>query len=567
MITWRPYQTEIINSVFDGWKTYSNLLVVAATGAGKTNCLWGVADRFLHEHPAARIMVLAHRKELIEQPKDRLLQFWPERSNQVGIVMADQDEFDKQIVIATVQTVGNHTGKRINQVLRHGPIDLLIIDEAHHAAAQTYRNVIDRLDLLNPRLKVVGFTATPKRGDRKNLTDVFEHEASNVGVRRLINEGHLSDVIVEGVTTDLDLTGVAVQGSGEGRDYNQKQLNAAVDASNCYEKVIETHVNFIGDKPTIAFTASVAGAYNLAAQLREVGVKAVAADANTPKLERQAMLDQFSAGNITTLVNVGLWTEGLDLPSIEFCHLVRPTKSDSLWLQMAGRALRNSPGKEIAHIYDYQPVGGRDIEQRLEEMGIKEPGVKWGGGEGQPKDVKAGEGIEYIILDYFSERKEAWTEVGGWNIVGLGKGDDNIDRSMAVSPDGTELWAIWRKDGQRWNQAALLQSGSFDEIKKASAALVKKHGSKSLIQRAAPWRDRMPSEKMEKFGRNLKVFDSEMTAGELSDAINQKLVMQAIKRNRTDRVVKEVNLNDDEMLIEHAVAVLGAEVSEQRVAA
>lgn len=537
-IEWRPYQTEIIESVFKDWQTHNSVLAVAATGAGKTNILWGIVERFISETPGARIVVLAHRKELIEQPLARLGQFWPHLVKRAGIVMADQNECHRQIVIATVQTLGSKSGKRITELLSYGKIDLLIIDETHHCAAVQYRTVIDKLKERNADLKLLGVTATPERGDKKSLAEIFQKESANVGVMRLIDEGHLCEPRVHGVKTSIDLSGVGVQGSGGNRDYNQQQLVAAVETEDCFKLVVKTHTEKIGHRPTIAFVPSVKGAYRLADMLKEQGIRAVAADGTTPKAEREAVINDFKAGRVTCICNVALWTEGLDLPNLECCHLVRPTKSDALYLQMVGRVLRTHPGKEFADIFDYQPLGARNLEQRMIKLGLKKrkpsPYAALGAGGGGMTDKplhKAGDHVEYVLLDYFGKRKEAWLSTpDGWRIVSLGKGEDNIDRSLAVSPDGHQLWAVWRKEGDRWNQAKLYLQGDFDTVKAKTEEFIEKWGNGVLTRANAPWRNRLPSESQIAFGQKLRVYQDGMNAGKLSDAINEKLIMQAVRR-------------------------------------
>lgn len=536
-ITWRPYQTELMEAVFADWQTHNSLLAVAATGAGKTNMLWGITDRFMLENPGSRVCVLAHRKELIEQPKARLEQFWPERAHQVGIVMGQFNEPHRQIVIGTVQTLGHKNGRRLRSVTRFGKIDLLIIDEAHHCSAASYQTVISTLKGLNPHLKILGVTATPERGDRKSLTETFEKESINIGVMRLIDEGHLCEPRVHGVKTNVDLSGVNIVGSGGNRDYNQQQLVAAVETEDCFKLVVKTHLEKIGSRPTIAFVPSVAGAHKLAEMLQANGVAAVAADATTPKEERAAIIRDFRTGKHTVICNVALWTEGLDLPLLECCHLVRPTKSDALYLQMVGRVLRTNEGKEFADIFDYQPLGARNLEMRMVKLGLKKkrpPLAPSGGGGGfAPRTLpKAGDTIEYVLLDYFNRRKESWITCGsGWRIVGLGKGEDNIDRSLAVAPEGTELWVIWKREGERWYQARRYATDSFEMISQKAEELIGKHSVKGVVQKAAWWRRGTPSPDQIVFGQRLGVYEDSMSKGQLSDAINQKLVMQAIQRS------------------------------------
>lgn len=538
-ITWRDYQTEIIESVFSDWQDHQSLLAVAATGAGKTNILWGIADRFIGEKPGARVVVLAHRKELIEQPLARLNQFWPHLAKRAGIVMADSNECHRQIVIATVQTLGSKSGKRISEMLNYGKVDLLIVDECHHISAGQYGQVIDGLKAKNADLKLLGVTATPERGDKKSLAEIFQKESANVGVMRLIDEGHLCQPIVHGVKTNIDLSGVKVQGAGGARDYNNEQLVAAVETDDCFKLVVKTHMEKIANRPTIAFVPSVAGAYRLAALLCEQGVKAVAADGTTPRAEREAVITDFKAGRITCICNVALWTEGLDLPQLECCHLVRPTKSDALYLQMVGRTLRTHPGKESVDIFDYQPLGSRNLDMRMIKLGLKKrkPSVfgAMGGGGGGMVDKhlhRAGDHIEYTLLDYFGKRKEAWvTSNTGWRIVSMGKSEvDAIDRSLAVSPDGSQLWAVWKKEGDRWNQAKLALQGDFNTVTAKTEEFIKKWGNRGFLDANAAWRARKPTDSQVQFGSKLHVYVLGMNAGQLSDAINEKLILQAISR-------------------------------------
>lgn len=537
-IEWRPYQTEMMDAVFSDWREHSNLLAVGATGMGKTNVIFGIVDRFMADNAGARVAILAHRKELIEQPLARLGQFWPHLVKRAGVVMADLNDCHRQIVIATVQTLGNKRDHRIRELLRHGKIDLLIVDEAHHfrAGEGTYQNVLTALKTANPALKLLGVTATPERGDKKSLTEVFEKESANIGVMRLIDEGWLCTPRVHGVKTNIDLSGVSVQGSGGNRDYNNEELIAAVETDDCFKLVVKTHMEKIGNRPTIAFVPSVKGAYRLAEMLQEQGIAAIAADGTTDKATRTQILDGFRSGKHTTLINCQLWTEGLDLPQIECIHMVRPTKSDALYLQMVGRGLRIHPGKEFADIFDYQPLGARNLDMRMVKIGLKKkqlpPVMKTvgEGGMGSMPLPKAGDRIEYMLLDYFSKRKESWVEAEGWRIIGMGKGSDNIERSLAVDPYGCELWVVWRKEGERWSQAKKYAQGDFDTISATTETLLKKHAVNGVVSATATWRYNQPTENQIAFGRKLRVYQEGMNKGKLSDAINQRLVMDAIKR-------------------------------------
>lgn len=532
MIEWRPYQTEVIDAVFNDWQKYKSVLVVGATGMGKTQVFWGIVDRYLGEHPNARICVFAHRKELIDQPKERVEKFFPHLAMRVGVVMADTNEAQKQILIATAQTIGQKSGKRIAEILRYGQIDLLIADECHHLASAGQRRIVDTLRAANPTMKLLGVTATPERADKKNLTEIFEAESANIGIVRLIEEGWLCKPVFHGVKTNVDLSSVSVQGSGGNRDYNQQQLVDAVETQDCFRLVVKTHMEFAKHRPTIIFTPSVAGAYKLAELLSNEGIRAIAADGTTDRKEREGILEGMKTGLYTTVVNCALFTEGLDAPNLEVAHLVRPTKSDPLWIQMIGRVLRIAPGKEQADIFDYQPKDYRNFNMRLKMFQPKKKIMveRNGTGEGlggTPKP-KAGDRVEYEILDYISKRRESWSDCNGWQIVGLGKGADEIERSLAVSPDGAQLWAVWRKAGEFKHQAKAVVTGDFEAVKGKTEEFLQKYGGRH-VDKKAPWRKQQPTEKQIEFGKKLRVWRDGLNAGALSDAINQTLVMRAIR--------------------------------------
>lgn len=547
---WRPYQAEAIEAVFNDWQTYKSVMVVAATGAGKTQVMLGITDRLINEWPNARVCILAHRAELISQPKERVKDFFPHLVKKVGVVMGQAHKDDhRQIIIATVQTLGNKNGRRIKELLRYGQIDLLIIDEAHHTLPKgVYGNVINALRERNPNLRLLGVTATPERADKKDMTATFEKESANVGVRQLIEAGWLCNPTIIGVTTPIDLSGVPVVGSGATRDYNTQKLVPAVETEDVFKIVIDTHLDKCNPRPTIMFLPSVDGSYLLAELLRAKGVKAIGLDGTTPAAERAEIIEGFKTGVYTCIVNCAVLVEGFDAPMTECVHIVRPTKSDSFYLQIIGRALRQHPGKGGAYIYDYLPKDYRNLDQRLKKLGLRPPdkavGAGTGGGQRDTKKKPKAKGeIQYTRLDYFTQGKVAWAQSkSGWNITSLGKGMDSIDRSMAINPEGTELWVVWRRPEEDM-QARLHLTGEFDTLMLKSEEFIAKHGQNNLVNRKADWRKRPPSEKSLRLGQNIRVWKEGMNAGELSDAITANLVMKCIGREKSRVKANEAQLS------------------------
>lgn len=506
-----------------------------------------LASRILQDL-SHRILYVAHRRDLISQPEERIGQFWPQMARQFGVVMANRNQVSKRLIIASIQTLSNP--KRINQILSHGAITHIIIDEAHRAGSQTYMAMIEACRSYNADLRVLGVTATPERSDG-NLIDIFpDGESFTYGTRELIEMNYLVRPEIRGVFTNISVSDVGVEGSGVKRDYNKTKLSSVYETDNCFELVVESHNQYAAGRSGIAFTVSVDGAYRLAEAFNNAGVTAIAVDGKTSIEDRAEAIDGMKSGKYKILVNCMMYIEGFDLPMLEVCHLVRPMRQDGPWMQCVGRVLRLSPetGKKSALVLDYLPQERTlelSLHKRAEKVGqdgVKKSRKAEGEGGGINPFIEdipivgVGNGIETVLLDYFNDGKgsdKAWSATQlGWRIIGLGQGNDGIQRSLAVSPaaDQMSLWGIWKKPGERWNQAAQIEAGDCDTVLATSEDLIKKHGSKALVGKLADWRNNKPSAGSEKFGRGLRVYQDGMMAGELSDAINEKLAMQALKR-------------------------------------
>ncbi len=583
MINWRSYQTDAMDRAFLEWQNYKNILGVAATGAGKTQILLGIIDRFLKDRPKARILIVAHREELISQPKERVHNFFPHLKPKIGIVMGGQDEPHKQIVIATVQTVGGRSGKRLDEMLTYGKIDLLVIDEAHHAEANQYYQLYLNLKAANPEMKVLGVTATPERGDKKLLTRIFQTECFNIPVRRLIDEGYLVEPIFHGIKTKIDLRDTKVNGSGGKRDYKQDELVSAFETKDVFKLVVDTHLQNCGDQPTVVFTVSVNGAIELTKMMRAAGVKAVAlygarrkradgtVDADdfqeeSAKERRRDAIEGMKSGKYTCLVNVMILTEGFDFPPLQCLHIVRPTKSDALYIQIVGRVLRQFEGKTHADIYDYLPVDDRNFEQRMQmykparrKRAVMAAPTR---SAGDPKPKSTGE-TEVVLMDYFNRRDEAWLDdPDGWRCIQLGKGYDakknrTVERGLALSPDGNDLWVTWRTcgdrklgtRGDRWAEAHLLAGGDVDRNLELIDSFVAQYGDKIIMNRSATWRNRPASENLKRWGVSEKVYVEGMQQGTLSDAIGRKIIMSAVERSM--KKMRQANKAEDLELVNY----------------
>lgn len=547
-VTLRPYQRETIDRVKADWASgYSDVMVTMATGGGKTVVFLQLLDEVMK--PGQRALVIAHRKELIDQPLERIQTMFPQRMARAGIVMADQNDCHAEIVIATVQTL--QSAKRMQQILAYGKIDYLVIDEAHHAPAATYTNVIALLKAGNPDLLHLGVTATPLRADKRGLREVYEKESAHYGIRELVKGGYLATPRWLAIETGISLAGVRSSGTGDNRDFNQGELASVFETANCFELVVETHKKYAADRPSICFTASVEGAYSLAETFSNAGIPAAASDGTMGKAERSELLARFRRGDIQILCNVALWTEGLDLPEISCIHQVRPTQSDGLYTQMIGRALRLLPGKTDALILDYVPAETRNIAMLGDVLGVDarkdiyvkpadevEVGevvagltfdgeVKWL--EGNPMELISRQ------LDYLDAAPWLWlapSGKGGPLVLGLGNMSDGTDRTLVMTPaaEVVHAYLVAKREGERWHKAYAVKSGSLEEVTEWAAEYAEARGNRTLAGKSRRWAHNEASEGQIKYAKALGIYKPGMNRGDVADAITAKLALDAVKR-------------------------------------
>lgn len=343
----RPYQVASVDAVFRELASVRATLLVLPTGCGKTICFAEVARRF---RPHGRVLVLAHREELVRQAVDKI-----ERTARlvVGIEMADHRSdgglFGCDVVVATVQSISR-------RLERYAPdaFGLIVIDEAHHApSGSSYRSVLDHF----AGAKVLGVTATPDRSDRLAMGTVFESVALSYEIRDAIDEGFLAPIRQKAVHVEgLDLSRVRTTAG----DLNEGDLEEIlVEEENLHGIAFPT-VEMAGDRPTLVFAASVAHAHALATVIgRHSGREAVALDGTVDRGLRSKTLSRFQGGEFQFLVNCALFLEGFDAPRISCVAMARPTKSRALYAQAIGRGTRLHPGKADLLVLDFEGNAGR----------------------------------------------------------------------------------------------------------------------------------------------------------------------------------------------------------------
>lgn len=541
----RPYQAEAIAAVKREWQTVNATMLVAATGLGKTVIFNALLEQVMA--PGKRGLILAHRRDLIRQPLARLEQHSPQLAKRAGIVMANQNEVSQDLLIATVQTLASE--KRLRQVLAYGKLDYLITDECHHATARAYLDLYAKLQETNPQLKHLGVTATPVRADGDGLSKTYQSVAAKYDIQWGIRQGYLAPVRWLAIQTGISLKGIRSQAG----DFSARQLADVFETNNCFDLVVHTHQQYGGDRQFLAFCVSVEGAHNLAAKFNAAGIPVGSADANTPDDERKRLIRQLETGELRGLVNMGLWTEGLDIPQVSLIHQVRPTQSDGLYVQIIGRALRTYPGKPDALILDYAPKDARNIamfgdilgvpldkkhyvkeeEEPEEQEGEVQSGFTFDGEyrflDGNPMELVARE-LHYLELSPW-----AWHRTpDGWMTLGLGEGSDKIERTLVITPNGSpETYKLYltakRPEARSW-QAYLVKEAAFEDLQTWTEAYANQRGNAVLAAKKRGWRNEPPSMGQIKFGKRLGVFERGLSKGELADRITFKLAYDAVER-------------------------------------
>lgn len=333
----RPYQEKAIEAVDAALaRGVTRPLIVLPTGTGKT-----VMFAALIARRGGSALVLAHRDELLTQAGAKLAAADPALAMSMGRVQAARNDVNAPVVLASVQTLASH--KRLEQLPR--TFDTVIVDEAHHAAAASYLRVLDHL---SESPLIVGVTATPMRADGEALSQAFTEVVYEKHISEMIRAGYLCDIRGVRVGIDCDLARVPTTNG----DLDAGKLGKALAAANAPQHVVVAYQAHAQGRKAIVFTPTVELAHEQAAMFRYGGIDAEALDGETPKLERAAILKRFDKDETRVLVNVGVLTEGVDVPSVDCIILARPTKSQALYAQCVGRGLRTLPGKTDCLIID-----------------------------------------------------------------------------------------------------------------------------------------------------------------------------------------------------------------------
>ena len=335
----RPYQTEARRRIHAEWEAgHQRTLLVLPTGTGKTVVFAAVAEDCVRA--GQRVLVLAHRGELLDQAADKI-----HRSTglRCALEQARHSSLDSplRITVGSVQTLGQE--KRLAR-FGHDWFGAIIIDEAHHAVTGGYRQVLDWF----PQAQVLGVTATPDRGDMQNLGKVFDSLAYEYRLQDAIAEGYLCPILAQTIPLQLDLTGVELSAG----DFAAEDIDTALDP---YLDQIAAQMEIhCAGRRTVVFLPLIKTSQKFRDILQEHGFRAAEVNGQDYNhRDRAAVLDAFAAGKYDVLCNSMLLTEGWDCPPVDCVVVLRPTKVRSLYSQMVGRGTRPSPGKKNLLLLDF----------------------------------------------------------------------------------------------------------------------------------------------------------------------------------------------------------------------
>ncbi len=344
--TLRDYQIDNKRKIYKAWQKCRAVMLQMPTGTGKTRLFVSIA-RDLHNYgvqrkKAIKILFLAHRKELIEQISEHV---GVKYHLAHGLIVAqNMEQKNLPVQIGSVPTLNRRL-----EGWGDKDFDVIIIDEAHHVKAMSYKKIID----FYPKAKILGVTATPYRLNGAGFRPEFDELITSASVAEFIKKGYLCEYVYYSIKPtselqkEIDKMKLDFQG-----DYMETEMMGVMDRDFIRAGILSSYLKYAKDKKGIVYTISRAHNTHLAKEFNAAGIKSAAIDSETPKETRAALVSKFRNGEIQVLFNVNIFSEGFDCPDVEVIQLARPTKSLAMYLQQVGRGLRPSEDKENLIILD-----------------------------------------------------------------------------------------------------------------------------------------------------------------------------------------------------------------------
>ena len=331
------YQEDMKERIEKALRLHRSVMAQMPTGTGKTYLLTAVIDSFVNGNPMEKVWIVAHRRELVSQIDETVRKFHSYYASNTSSLLSSVKAMSIQWLMRHYDEIEEEPG-------------MIVIDEAHHALAKTYKEMWERF----PNAKFLGLTATPCRLNGKGFTDLFDVLVQSWSVPEFISKGRLAtydfvSIKSDGVTQRLI---DSLQKRGADGDYQNKEMDMLLNKKPSIERLYQSLEEFGKDRKGIVYAINISHAQKITKLYQEHGVKAIAIDSKTPAAERQQDIEAFKKGEIQVLVNVDIFSEGFDCPDVEFVQLARPTLSLAKYLQMVGRGLRVAKGKKNCVIID-----------------------------------------------------------------------------------------------------------------------------------------------------------------------------------------------------------------------
>ena len=331
------YQEDMKERIEKALRLHRSVMAQMPTGTGKTYLLTAVIDSFVSNNPMEKVWIVAHRRELVSQIDETVRKFHSYYASNTSSLLSSVKAMSIQWLMRHYDEIEEEPG-------------MIVIDEAHHALAKTYKEMWERF----PKAKFLGLTATPCRLNGKGFTDLFDVLVQSWSVPEFISKRRLAtydfvSIKSDGVTQRLI---DSLQKRGADGDYQNKEMDMLLNKKPSIERLYRSLEEYGKDRKGIVYAINISHAQKITKLYQEHGVKAIAIDSKTPAAERQQDIEAFKKGDIQVLVNVDIFSEGFDCPDVEFVQLARPTLSLAKYLQMVGRGLRVAKGKKNCVIID-----------------------------------------------------------------------------------------------------------------------------------------------------------------------------------------------------------------------
>ncbi len=331
------YQEEMKSRIVEAFKLHQSVMAQMPTGTGKTYLLTAVIDSFVKNNPNVKVWIVAHRRELVSQIEETVRKFYSYSASENASLLTSVKAMSIQWLSRHYDDVNEESG-------------LIVIDEAHHALAKTYKEMWERY----PKAKFLGLTATPCRLNGKGFTDLFDVLVQSWNIPEFISKGRLATYDFVSIKSDSFTQRLidSLKKRGADGDYQNKEMDMLLNKRPSIRRLYQSFVDFAKDRKGIVYAINISHAKKITEQYQEHGINAIAIDSKTPAAERQRNIEAFKKGDIQVLVNVDIFSEGFDCPDVEFVQLARPTLSLAKYLQMVGRGLRIAKGKKNCVIID-----------------------------------------------------------------------------------------------------------------------------------------------------------------------------------------------------------------------